>query len=155
MPSRHFGDLNEEPLARRVFETGFDDTKLHSPAWVHNDLAELRCTPGAVLPVDTFAKVQYANPDGKPPAFVSKAVLCRIEWERCGIVRVGRITNEAPCGVRVETDHKKEGKVVRVPEGFKALVANLPVSSCVHQNHDKKHEVTSNATRLVIVNILC
>ena len=56
--------------------------------------------------------------------------------------------------MRVEAYHEKEGKVVRVPEGFKTLVANLLVASSVHQYHDKKHEMAGNATSLVVVDIL-
>jgi hypothetical protein len=56
--------------------------------------------------------------------------------------------------VRKETEHKKESQVMGVPEDLKALLADLLVSGRVHQEHNKQHEVSSDATRLSIVDLL-
>ena len=42
-----------------------------------------------------------------------------------------------------------------VPEGFKGLLANLCVGSTVHHDHDEEHDVASNTSRLLVVNIEC
>ena len=53
----------------------------------------------------------------------------------------------------VEADHEEESQVMRVPESLKTLVANLVVSSGVHEEHDQQHEMTGDATRLSIVDV--
>ena len=53
----------------------------------------------------------------------------------------------------VETDHEEEREVVRVPEGLEALVTDLVVRGGVHEDHDEKHEVAADATRLGVVNV--
>jgi hypothetical protein len=55
--------------------------------------------------------------------------------------------------MRIQTDHEKEREVMCIPEGFKALIAYLVVSSCVHQEQNKQHEMASNATGLRIVDL--
>jgi hypothetical protein len=54
----------------------------------------------------------------------------------------------------VKADHEEKCEMVRIPEHFKALIANLLMGGCVHDKHDQKHKVTSNAARLCIVNLL-
>ena len=44
--------------------------------------------------------------------------------------------------------------MVGVPECLKALFADLLVGGCVHHEHDKEHEVASDATGLRVVNLL-
>ena len=60
-----------------------------------------------------------------------------IEWEDAGKVGVDGITNETSGGMRVEAYHKKECKVVRIPESLKALVADLLMGRGIHQDHDE------------------
>jgi hypothetical protein len=57
--------------------------------------------------------------------------------------------------VSVEGDHEKERQMVSVPEDFKGLFANLVVGSAVHDHTDEKHEMTSDASRLRIVDLQC
>jgi len=60
-----------------------------------------------------------------------------IEWEDTGKVGIDGVTNETPGGMRVETDHEKECKVVCIPESLKALVADLVMGRGIHQDHDE------------------
>lgn len=53
----------------------------------------------------------------------------------------------------VEPDHEEEREVVRVPESLEALVANLMVGGRVHKDHDEEHEVASDASSLLVVDI--
>ena len=53
-----------------------------------------------------------------------------------------------------ETKHEEERKVMCVPEHLEGLLPYLVVGGCVHQEHDKQHEVTSNAARLGVVYLL-
>ena len=55
----------------------------------------------------------------------------------------------------VETDHEEERKVMCVPESLEALVTNLSVRRGVDEHHDEQHEMTRDASRLSVVNILC
>lgn len=54
----------------------------------------------------------------------------------------------------VKTDHEEEGKVMSVPKGFEALVADLLVSRGVHENHDQQHEVAGDASGLGVMDFL-
>lgn len=107
-----------------------------------------------VFPVDSFTKVEDTRPNNKPPAEVTNTMTSRIEGEGRNEVRVNAITDEATSGMGVNADHKKEGKVVSVPKSLEALIANLVVGSCVHENHDEQHEVASNTTRLGVMDHL-
>ena len=117
------------------------------------DLGQAGCTPGPDLAPNPLSKVDNARPDGEPPAEVPKTVFRGVEGERGDVVGVSRVTDEASGGMGVETDHEEERKVVRVPEGLEALVADLVVCGGVHEKHDQEHEVTSDTTSLVVVNV--
>ena len=54
----------------------------------------------------------------------------------------------------VKANHEEEREMMCVPECLKALIANLVMGGGIHDKHDKKHEVTSNAARLCIVDLL-
>lgn len=53
-----------------------------------------------------------------------------------------------------EANHEEESQVVSVPEYFEALLTDLVVCSCVHQEHNEKHEMACDATRLGIMDLL-
>lgn len=55
--------------------------------------------------------------------------------------------------MRIKPDHEKERQMVCVPERLKALLANLVMSSCVHDKHDQKHEVARDAARLRVMDL--
>lgn len=77
----------------------------------------------------------------------------RVEWEAANIIRIDRITDEAPSGVGVESDHEEEGQVVSIPECLEALLADLMVRRGIHYEHYEKHEVSSDATGLGIMDL--
>ena len=54
----------------------------------------------------------------------------------------------------VKSEHEEECEVMGVPEGLEALVTNLVVGGRVHYEHDKQHEVASDATGLFVVDVL-
>jgi hypothetical protein len=81
-------------------------------------------------------------------------VLRRVEGERSNQIGLSRVADEATSGMSVKTDHEEEGKVVGVPERLEALRADLLVGGGVHEDHDKEHEMTSETTRLGVVNLL-
>lgn len=53
-----------------------------------------------------------------------------------------------------ESKHEEERKVMCVPEYLEGLLPYFVVGGCVHQEHDKQHEVTGDATRLGVVYLL-
>jgi len=55
----------------------------------------------------------------------------------------------------VKTDHEEERKMMSVPESLKTLLANLLMSSGIHEHHDEKHEMTGNSSCLSIMNLQC
>ena len=87
------------------------------------------CSPSrADLAVNPFSKVEDTRPYNEPPTLIAKAVLRGIEGEGGDIIRIHRIADEAASGMRVESDHEEERKVMRVPESFETLGAYLVVS---------------------------
>jgi hypothetical protein len=54
----------------------------------------------------------------------------------------------------VQADHEEEREMMRIPERLEALVTDLVMGGCVHEKHNQKHEVTSDAARLRIVDLL-
>ena len=44
---------------------------------------------------------------------------------------------------------------MRIPECFETLTADLVMGSCIHKDNDEEHEVASDTTRLVIVDLNC
>ena len=122
-------------------------------AGVDEQLRETRRATSTVLAEDTLAKVDNAGPDDETPRLVSKTVLGRVVGEAVGVVGVDRVADEASSSVRVKTDEEEERKVVGVPEGLEALVADLVVGGGVHEEHDEEHEVTGDTAGLRVVNV--
>ena len=81
-------------------------------------------------------------------------MLGRVEGESWDIIGVNGVSNETSSGVGVKSDHKEECEVVGVPKCLEALAADIVVGGRVHDEHDKQHEVASNATSLFVVNVL-
>ena len=110
--------------------------------------------PCTVFPVQALAKVDNERPNNKPPAKVTKTMFGIIEWECIRMSRIDGITDETASCVGKEADHEEECEVVGIPEDFERLMANITMSSGVHKEHNKKHEMSCNASRLRIVNLL-
>lgn len=80
-------------------------------------------------------------------------MVCSVEWEYFRICRIYGVANETTRGVRIDSNQEEKGEMVGIPKHFEALLANFLVSGRVHKNHDQQHEVTTNASRLLVVNI--
>lgn len=136
------------------------------------DLGKFCGTTSPNLSPDALAKVDDTRPDSETPAHVSQAVLGSVEGESADVLGTSRVANEATGGVGVETNHEEEGEVVGVPESFEALSADLRVSGRVpdavrlvglsrkrkkrihkHEEHDEKHRMAGDTTRLCVVDI--
>jgi hypothetical protein len=76
-----------------------------------------------------------------------------VEGESWDIIRVRRVADETTSRMRIKTDHEKEREMMGIPEGLKTLIAYLVVSSCVHQEHHKQHEMACNAAGLRVMDL--
>ena len=126
--------------------------KIHTTG-VHEDLGETGRTPRAHFAQDALAEVQDTRPDREAPALISETMVRLVEGEDGGVGRLSRVAHEASGGMRIETDHEEERKMVRVPERLKALCTDLVMGGGVHEDHDQKHEVPRDASSLLIVNV--
>jgi len=153
LPSGNFWDLNKEPLTCSVLETGFDNSKFHSPTRVNKYFGQPCCSPGTVFSIHPFGKVRKARPNGEPPTLVAKAVLRRVEGERANVVRICRVANETTSGVGVKANEEEERKVMSIPKSFKTLAADLVVCGGIHEKHDQEHKVASDTTRLCVMDL--
>jgi len=155
LPAGDLWDLDEQPLSSSVLEAGLDDTELHGTTGVNENLRQSGRTSCPVLSEHPFTEIGETGPDCEPPAHISKAVLGRVEGEGCDVVGIGGVTDEATSSMAVETKHEEERKVMSVPEGFKALGTDLVMGGRVHEEHDQEHEVTSDGSRLGVVDLKC
>lgn len=149
------GDLNEKPLTSDVLETGLDNTKFHSTARMDENFRQASGTSCPDFPPDTLAEIEDTGPNDESPALITQAMFSRVKWEGSDVIGVGGVTDEATSGMGVKTDHEEECKMVGIPECFEALCADLVVGGRVHEKHDEEHEVTSDSTRLGIVDLQC
>jgi len=121
---------------------------------VNKNFGQPSRSPCTIFSIHTLTKIDDSWPDCKSPAEVPQTVIGRIKWKGVGEVWVNRVSYEATSCMCVKADHEEECEVVCIPERLKALFSNLVMGGCVHDKHDQKHEVTSNATRLRIVYLL-
>lgn len=122
---------------------------------MNEQLGKTRRATCTVLAEDTLSEVDDTGPDDEAPRLVSEAVLGRVVREAASVVRVDRVANEAAGSVRVKSDEEEERKVMCVPEGLEALVADLAVRRRVHEEHDEEHEVAGDTTWLRVVDVEC
>lgn len=149
----NFRDLDEQPLPGGVFEAGLHDTEFHGPTGVNENLGQSGGPARSDFTVDALSKVENTRPNDESPAEVSQAMLRAVEGEHCNVIGIGGVTDETASGVSVQSDHEEERKMMGVPESLKALLADFVVGRGVHQDHDQQHEVTSNSTRLGVVDL--
>ena len=121
---------------------------------MNQDLGKTGSTTSTDFTPDTLAKVDDTRPDDEPPAEVADTVTGVVEGETGLKIRFHGVTDEATSSVRVDADHEEECEVVSVPEDLESLLADGVVGRGVHENHDQEHEVTSDASRLGVVNHL-
>lgn len=104
---------------------------------------------------DALTKVDDAGPNNESPALVPETVVGCVKGECFAPKWVSGIPDEAPGGMRIQSNHEEKRQVVGVPKRFKALLADLLMSSCIHEYHDKEHEVSSDASCLGVVDLQC
>ena len=79
----------------------------------------------------------------------------RVKGESRNVVGVDGVPDETTGRVGVEGYHEEKCEVMSVPERLEALAADRVMGGRVHDNHDEQHEVTSDATSLFVMDILC
>jgi hypothetical protein len=146
--------LKEQPLARGVFEAWFEDSQFHCATGMHKELGETCGLAGANFPPDTLSEIENTRPDDEAPAQISQAVVSGVEREGIDVVGEHGISDEASGGMRVQPDHEEEREMVRVPKCLEALLSYFVMCSGEHQKHDEKHEMTGDAARLGIMDLL-
>lgn len=153
LPLRNLGNLNEEPLTSSVFKAGLDDSQFHSATRVNEHLGKFRLFVSTILAIHPLSKVSDGRPNCEPPALIAKTMPCGIKWKRIGVVRLHRITDKAASRMCVKGKEEEKCQMVGVPEGFKALSADLVMCSCIHQQHHEQHKMSSDSTCLCVVNL--
>jgi hypothetical protein len=99
-----------------------------------DDTHDLRVSPATDLTVQTLAQVQTTSPELPAPSFVSDAVspeVTMVEWREW----FNSISYKAPCSMGVQAQHERDEQVMGIPERLEALLSDLCVGRCVHQQH--------------------
>lgn len=141
-------------MASNILEARFDDAQFHGTTRVDQNFGKLGCSPSPYFSVDSLTKVNEERPDSETVTFITKTMLSTIERESVDVVWQGTVTDEAASSMGEEAYHKEESEVMGVPEYLKCLMANLVMRSRVDEEHNKKHEMTSDATRLSVMDLL-
>ena len=146
------GTIEEQPLSRIIFHAGLDELDLHGVERVPNHFGDL-CGPSrSNFTVDSLQQIQGAGEKLPSPSFVADAVLPE-RFPRERRIRIYRIAHEAAGGMGVHAEKKGYKQVMRVPERFERLSANVAVCGGVHEKHAKQHNVACYASRLCVVDL--
>jgi hypothetical protein len=65
---------------------------------------------------------------------------------------LGGVTDEATCGMGIQSQDENERKVMRIPKRFERLLTNGCVRSGIHQEHAQQHHMSCDSTSLSIMN---
>jgi hypothetical protein len=65
------------------------------------------------------------------------------------------ISHEASSGMGVESQHKRNKQVMRIPKSLVGLLANAMVGGGIHEHHAQKHDMSSDTTCLGKVDLNC
>ena len=114
---------------------GGADVKQHTTR-MDEDIRKASDFPCSDFPPYPLTEIEDSGPDDEPPAEVSKTVVRRVEGKPWDIIWFDGITNKTASGVAVKSEHEEKCEVMGVPERLEALVADLVVRSCVHDEHD-------------------
>lgn len=147
------GDLEEDPLTGGILEARLDHAEFHCTRGVNEDLVEFGSPASTDFTPDSFAEVEDTGPDDSTPREVTNANIGVVKGK--GVRERGECgsTDKASGGVGVETDHEEKGEMMRVPECLEALLADLLMCGTVHDDHDEEHEMTSDSSGLLVVNV--
>jgi hypothetical protein len=144
--------VEEEPLTSLISERWLLELNFHSVERMSDNLGDCSLSCGTNFSVNTLAEVQNTDPQSESPTLITNTMIPEVlsgEWRES----ISSITDEASDRMGVETEHKDESQMMRIPESLKALLTDLLVSGCVHQKHAKKHDMSSDSTRLLVVNV--
>jgi hypothetical protein len=155
LEARNVGDLQEKPLPRCVFETGFVDTQFHGAAWVNENFGHIGLPTSPNLSVNALPKVHNPRPDNGTPAEIAETMLRGVKWERGNVIGENRVANEAAGGMCVQCNHKEEGQVMGVPKCLKALLADLMVRGRIHKKETQQHKVAGDTSWLCVMDLQC
>ncbi len=108
--------------------------------------------PCSYLPVYSLDEIKASGEQFPSPPFISDTV-CPEIGSRERRIWCGGVSNEAVGGVGVHTQQERDEEMVSVPESLVGLLADLVMSSGVHQQHAEKHDVSCDATSLSVVNL--
>lgn len=117
-----------------------------------NHFSDFSLFSGPDFPPHTLKEIDAKSPKGKSPALISNAMLPEDvtieggEW-------LSSVTYETPNSVCIKGKDEDKSKMVGIPKCLKALLANLVMGCGVHKKHTEKHDMTSDATSLGVVNL--
>lgn len=112
----------------------------------------LRLTARANLTIQTFDQIKATSPQLPSPSLVSQAMIPEVrscKWREW----IDAITHKATSGMCVHGQEKRDEEVVRIPEGFEGLLADLCVGRGIHQEHAEKHNMTRDTTSFFVVDV--
>ena len=65
------------------------------------------------------------------------------------------VSDKAPSGMGIKRQHKRDKKVMCIPEGLICLLANAVMRGCVYEHHAQEHDMASDTTRASKMNLHC
>lgn len=102
---------------------------------MNEDLRQSGSTPRPDLPPNALSEINDTRPNGETPTLITEAELCVIEGKRIDVRCICAIPDEATIGMGPESNEEEERQMMRVPERFETLLADLVMSGGVHENH--------------------
>lgn len=120
--------------------------------WVFDHLDDLGCSARTKFAVHSLDHVKHPTYQLPSPSLPSQAMVpkCLLVKRR---VRVSAVSDEASCSMRVECQEKRHEQMMGVPECLVRLLTNLVMRGCVHEEHTKQHHMSSDSTRLPVMDL--
>jgi hypothetical protein len=97
-----------------------------------DNLGNLRFAPCTNLTIQPLDEVESPTKEFPSPTFVTKTVIPE-GFARERRLRCDSVSNEAACGMRVESQEEGDKQMVSIPESFEGLLSNARVGRCVHE----------------------
>ena len=66
---------------------------------------------------------------------------------------IGGISDEASGCMGIQSQHERDEKMVRVPEGLVGLLADTMMRGRIHQQHAEKHDMACDTGGLGVMNL--
>lgn len=119
-----------------------------------DDFCDDRHASGSDFPVESLEEIQSSDDQLPSPPFIAKTMIPELLSFQRGDT-VGGVSDEAPSGVGIKRQHKRDKKVMRIPESFICLLANAVMCGCVHEHHAQEHDMASDTTRASKMDLYC